>query len=127
MSKLDPAQFPWLDPWAPLSDPRAQSFYSLALNEGGRHDVAELLTEELRRELCPQHPLYPTSFQVVGFCLDDMDDVLVVTDNAAFSIVCVHLTWQQELLPDWPRFATYPSLSDWVVQMEREWAAKGDG
>lgn len=127
MSKLEPAQFPWLDPWAPLWDPRAQSLYSLALEASGRHDVAELLTEELRSELCPQHPLYPTSFQVVGFCLDDMDDVLVVTDNAALSIACVHLTWQFEKSPDWPHFAAYRSLSDWVVQMEREWAAKRDG
>ena len=56
--------------------------------------LSKRITEELRREVGPQHPLFSIaeSLVVIAKC-DANDDVLVHNPEGKGQLFCVHLTW----------------------------------
>ena len=68
------------------------------------------LDEELRREVCPEHPLYGIESLAVGRRYR-RDDVLFRLGDGRYAQV--HLTRRKETSPDWPSTDIYDSLDDW--------------
>ena len=115
-----PGDFRWLEPWVAITDPRAKSVYRFVVAEDATDDVSQALINELRAEMCPEHPLFSVDLRVAAFCNSDTNDILYLTDHDTMPIVCVHLTWTKETKPQWPHFDSYGSLEAWKQQMERE-------
>lgn len=122
-----PDSFEWREPWTAITDPRAKSVYRFVIAEHATGDVSQALIDELRDEMCPEHPLYSASLRVAAFCTSDTDDILYLTDQVAMPIVCVHLTWEKETSSQWPHFDSYGSLDEWRQQMEIESKAHENG
>lgn len=76
-------------------------------------DEDDLLTKELRREVCGRHILFGINVRAVGTRID-CDDVLFVTDDPQKPIAVVHLTWRVESDPTWPITRIFNGWHDWI-------------
>lgn len=87
----------WLIPW--------EEPFNAAVEAG--------MERELRRELCPEHPLFGQTAKLLAV-RRDMDDVLFLL--AGGQVAEVHLTWTcgVETDPRWPRSHIHASLDEWV-------------
>ena len=87
----------WLEPWKPVSEPRAGA-----------------LRAELRRELRAGHALYGLGATVLG-AREDQDDVLLLLDDGR--VAKVHLTWRgAPEAPPWPATTLFADLDDWIAR-----------
>ena len=89
----------YLEPWYALSD-----------------EACTTLSAELSRELPPQHVLKGVPVK----CLarrQDRDDVLFELNDGSGRLAVVHLTWQVEREPSWPRTVVYAGVSEWLAVM----------
>jgi len=68
------------------------------------------LDEELRREVCPGHPLHSIDSSAVGRRCR-RDDVLFRLSDGRYAQV--HLTRRKEASPDWPSTDIYDSFDAW--------------
>jgi hypothetical protein len=102
-------EFPWIDPWVPVS-------------EMGR----EAYDLELQMELMLDHPLYGVRVRAVGRT-SHADDVLYqLRDHPIAEFAVVHLTFRgrPENGPQWPSVILYRDLEHFVTaRMLRDAAA----
>ncbi len=98
MSKFDASQIQWREPWQLISP-----------------DYAPKAEAELHREMCAGHVLFGRSAAAIGR-RKDCDDVLFYLGEALPRFAVVHLTFQQETRPEWPRTSVFDSLDDWLQQ-----------
>ena len=72
-------------------------------------DEAAVLQAELRRELCPDHPLY--GFDAVPWraAWPDKDVAFTLPDGR---VVLVHLTFHPETSPAYPSFKVFASKAE---------------
>jgi hypothetical protein len=90
-----PDGFVWPGHWRPLPLPDQWT---------GR---VESLEAELRAEACPGHPLHGAGCRLVGWNSASLHEFLFATDAPGLPLAFVHLTWQQETDPRWPRTTGY--------------------
>ena len=83
----------WLDPWRAAGE------------------RAATLDHELRREICPSHPLFGVRATAVGLSRV-CDDVLFALAGGRFALV--HLTYRAETTPEWPHTVFYATWGDWL-------------
>jgi len=105
----DLSEFPWIDPWVPIS-------------ERGR----EAYDNELRMELSLDHPLYGVHARAVARTCHTDDILYQLKDHHVAQFAVVHLTFRghQEPGPQWPSIILYRDLEHWVTQrMLRDAAA----
>ena len=98
MTKFDSSQIQWRKPWLAISTEQASQAKA-----------------ELQREMCAGHVLFGRTFTAIGF-RQDCDDVLFYLGESSPSFAVVHLTYQQETQPRWPKTALFDSLAVWVEQ-----------
>jgi hypothetical protein len=100
MSVSDFKDFPWLQPWQPISK-QGREAYRL----------------ELELELTPSHPLYDQHFTPIARTCDG-DDILVELRGTACRFVVVHLTFTGRPEPDsrWPRSIFFRDVDDWIMR-----------
>ena len=101
--------FPWIDPWVPVSD-------------NGR----EAYETELRMELGLDHPLYGISGRAIARTCHTDDVLFKLKDHRIAQFAVVHLTFRgrPESDPRWPSVILYRDLEHWVTQrMLRDAAA----
>src|SRR5262245_54434334 len=98
MSKFDPSQIQWREPWRPVPP-----------------DHAAEAAAELQREMCAGHVLFGRAVQAVGR-RQDCDDVLFYLGESAPQFAVVHLTYQRETRPEWPSTSVFDALDAWIEQ-----------
>lgn len=109
MKAKDFKDFPWIDPWVPVS-------------ERGR----EAYENELRMELGLDHPLYGVKVRAVARTCHTDDILFHLKDHRIAEFAVVHLTFrgQPETDPQWPSLILYKDMEHWVTQrMLRDAAA----
>ncbi|MND76368.1 hypothetical protein D3C80_680140 [compost metagenome] len=74
--------------------------------------VRTILEAELVRELTAGHVLKSRAAAVLGR-FEQSDDVLFRLEDG--SVAEVHLTWEDESQPDWPRTTIHPSFQAWAT------------
>lgn len=119
MPPFDPIQFRWPVPWCALVDEAE----ALAFGRWFNPNVASTVLEELRREICDQHPLVGVACRPVAWETESKKDFLFLTERPDMPVVLVHFTWTAEQKPDWPFVIPYKSLLDFV-RRERRWLAE---
>lgn len=79
------------------------------------------LTNELKRELNPRHPLYRLEAIPIARRVDT-DDVLFEVSESENTIAEVHLTWKgsSEISPDWPSTIFYKNLEEWNDKLKKK-------
>jgi len=109
------SEIQWCEPW-----------WCVCLDEPGR---AQDLEEELRKELCDTHVLYPHRLSVRAIAKrEDRDDALFWLPHADQLLAIVHLTWKgdREMDARWPTTSLLNSLTDFVewemIPAYREWS-----
>ena len=68
---------------------------------------AHAMEVELAREVCQAHPLYDKELYAVARSVSN-DDFLFSAKAKDSNVYVVHLTWDQEELPDWPSVDVFP-------------------
>lgn len=109
MGTTDFKDFPWIDPWVPIS-------------ERGR----EAYENELRMELGLDHPLYGVQARAVARTCHTDDILFQLKDHLIAELAVVHLTFRgrPESAPQWPSVILYRDLEHWVShRMLRDAAA----
>src|SRR5437870_13349761 len=109
MEMKDFEEFPWIDPWVPVS-------------EHGR----EAYENELRMELGLDHPLYSVKAIAVARTCHTDDILFKLKNHRIAEYAVVHLTFRgrPESDPQWPSTILYRDLEHWVTQrMLRDAAA----
>ena len=109
MDAKDFKDFPWIDPWVPVS-------------ENGR----EAYNNELRMEVGLDHPLYGVRAKAVGRTCHTDDVLFHLKDHRIAELAVVHLTFRgkPESGPQWPSVTLYRDLEHFVTQrMLRDAAA----
>jgi len=109
MEVKDFKEFPWIDPWVPVS-------------ERGR----EAYDNELRMEVSLDHPLYGVRAKAVGRTCHADDVLFQLKDHRIAEYAVVHLTFRgkPESGPQWPSVTLYRDLEHFVTQrMLRDAAA----
>jgi hypothetical protein len=107
--KNDLKDFPWIDPWVPVS-------------ERGR----EAYDNELRMELGMDHPLYGVKARAIARTCHADDILFRLHDHHIAEYAVVHLTFRgkPETDPQWPSVILYRDLEHYVTQrMLRDAAA----
>ena len=102
-------EFPWIDPWVPVSD-RGREAYQ----------------HELRMELGLDHPLYGVQARAVARTCHTDDILFQLLDHDVAKFAVVHLTFRgrTEHDPQWPSVTLYRDMEHWVTQrMLRDAAA----
>ena len=102
-------EFPWIDPWVPVSD-RGQEAYA----------------NELKMELSLDHPLYGVRARAVARTRHTDDILFLLQDHPMAGFAVVHLTFRgrPESDPQWPSVVLYRDIEHWVTQrMMRDAAA----
>jgi len=101
--------FPWIDPWVPVS-------------QQGR----EAYNNELHMELGMDHPLYGVRAKAVGRTCHTDDVLFQLKDHRLAEFAVVHLTFRgkPESDPQWPSVILYKDLEHFVTRrMLRDAAA----
>ena len=98
MSKLDPSQIQWRDPW-----------YALPSEEAHKAE------KELRFEVSGDHILFQRSITALGR-RQDCDVFLFHLEGGPPSFAVVHLTYQSESRPEWPHTKVFDSLAVWLEE-----------
>ncbi|HYT92621.1 MAG TPA: hypothetical protein VEL76_28150 [Gemmataceae bacterium] len=120
MFLMPPSGFEWPFPWVPIRDENEALQLPRMLSEEFGDDPPEpFLVDELRREVCPEHPLHGRSCLAVAQAKDDPNEFVFLTDNPAFPIAFVHLTWAVEKSPTFPYTLGYPSWDEF----KRAWTS----
>jgi hypothetical protein len=89
-----PEGFTWPEPWRPLTDSaEALALVEPLANLSGEKQLAATLEAELRREVCPEHPLYGVECRAVARNREDFDEFLFATARPGMPLAFVHLTW----------------------------------
>jgi hypothetical protein len=96
MSEFDSSTIEWLEPWYELPP-----------------DQAKALVAELQSELCSGHVLFRKTLKALGR-RQDCDDALFLIEESPPRLAVVHLTFQYESNPTWPKTAFFTSLRDWI-------------
>ena len=80
----------------------------------GQH--ADILDQELEKEVCPEHPLYGSRARAVAQRTDS-DDVLFQLENSRYKYAVAHLTWSGQTEPNasWPATQCFDSLEEWII------------
>jgi len=93
--------FPWIDPWIPVS-------------ERGR----EAYDYELRMEVRLDHPLYGVKARAIARTCHTDDILYQLKDHPIAAFAVVHLTFRGRLesSPQWPTVILYRDLEHWVSQ-----------
>ncbi len=86
--------------------------------------TAEALQAELKRETCPEHPLYGQECKAIAR-LKGRDDVLFVMCGPKCRYAQVQLTWNVESDPKFPLTTIHASLEGWSSW--EEWLAQWNG
>jgi len=101
--------FPWIDPWVPVSDQGRDAY-----------------NYELRMELSLAHPLYGVRARAVARTCHTDDILFQLKDHPIAEYAVVHLTFRgkPENDPQWPSVILYRDLEHFVTQrMLRDAAA----
>ena len=113
MLVLPPVGFEWPAPWVAIRDENGCLSYPPILSESFGDELPEpFLVDELRREVCPGHPLHGRVCQAVAQATDDPNEFLFATDNPKMPIAFVHLTWSVESSPAFPHTIEYRSWDE---------------
>jgi hypothetical protein len=102
-------EFPWIDPWVPVSE-RGQEAYN----------------QELKMEVALDHPLYGIKVKAVGRTCHTDDILFQLKDHHIAEYAVVHLTFRGKPEPDpmWPSVILYRDLEHFITQrMLRDAAA----
>lgn len=70
---------------------------------------ATVLQAELKRELCPDHPLYGHHAEPWLISWPDKDVAFTLSDGR---VALVHLTYNRETHPDYPVFKVFASKAE---------------
>lgn len=70
---------------------------------------ATALQAELKRELCPDHPLYGQDAEPWLISWPDKDVAFTLSDGR---VALVHLTYDRETHPDYPAFKVFASQAE---------------
>lgn len=109
MKAKDLQDFPWIDPWVPIS-------------ERGR----EAYDNELRMELGLDHPLYGIRTKAIARTCHTDDILFLLKDHRIAEFAVVHLTFRgkPESDPQWPSVILYKDMEHFVtMRMLRDAAA----
>ncbi len=109
MSAINLKDFPWIDPWIPVSD-RGRDAYN----------------NELSTEVGLDHPLYGVRAKAVGRTCNTDDILFQLKDHPIAEFAVVHLTFRgkPENGPQWPSVTLYRDLEHFVTaRMLRDAAA----
>ena len=109
MEAKDFKDFPWIDPWVPVSE-RGRAAYD----------------NELQMEVGLDHPLYGVKIKAVGRTCHTDDVLFQLKDHRIAEYAVVHLTFRgkPESGPQWPSVTLYRDLEHFVTQrMLRDAAA----
>lgn len=98
MTKFDTSQIQWREPWYAISA-----------------DYAPKVEAELRHEMYAGHVLSGRSAMAIGQ-RQDRDDFLFYLGESAPNFAVVHLTFQRETRPEWPRTILFDSVASWIEQ-----------
>jgi len=96
-----PDNIEMLMPWRIIDDP---------LNI---KDDAERLSDQLKSNVPPKHLLYGLKARAVATRID-RDDVLFEIEGGQTPLAVVHMTWQKETDPCWPKTKLFQSWEQWV-------------
>lgn len=111
---FDPLDFSWPPDWRPIP-PGHEAECALSIgvmeNIGTDQIPATNFVDELRREMCPEHPLAERAFVAIASSTVDPDDILFFTDDTIRPFALVHLSWHVERTGDFPYCRTFPSLA----------------
>lgn len=72
-------------------------------------EEATALQAELKRELCPDHPLYGQEAEPWLISWPDKDVAFALPDGR---VALVHLTYNRETSPDYPFFKVFASKAE---------------
>lgn len=72
--------------------------------------------KELQREICSTHILWGHKVRAIGYCLDDINEILYETNLPGSPYVVVHLTWAKEKSPKFPNTILYRSFEDFMLR-----------
>ena len=86
----------WLEPWTATAGTDSQRLH-----------------QELQLELTTGNLLHDIPLEVIGRSLAN-DDILVKLEHPDYEFAVVHLTWQREKSPEWPRAKFYLDSNDFV-------------
>jgi hypothetical protein len=115
-----PGAFAWPAPWAPLGDEKQRLGLPAVRNEVfGGEPVASSIVEELRREVCSDHPLAGHRCVPVAYNREDENEFVFLTSNPELLVAVVHLTWKQEASPKWPWTYGFRSLEEFKASVEQ--------
>jgi hypothetical protein len=107
---MPPNRFEWPSPWVPIRDEKSCLTYPRILSETfGNEPPEPFLVAELQREPCPLHQLHGLACLAVAQATDDPNEFVFVTSHPKFPVAFVHLTWQVEKTPEFPRTVRYES------------------
>ena len=81
---------------------------------------AEELSAQLHRELSDGHALNGRAATALAY-REDCDDVLFAFAGSPPTLAVVHLTWRRETLADFPGFAVYASIAEWLSACDAGW------
>ena len=110
---FDPKAFPWPRDWQAITDGfEGDSANAMGYMEtfGTDEIPATNFVSELRREMCPEHPLFHRHLLAIACSTVDPDNVLFYTDDRIEPFAFVHLTWHTERTAAFPYCKTYPTV-----------------
>lgn len=98
MQAEPPSDFEWPESWMPIADEK----------------LAKSLLAELVKEVGRNHRLFERAVEAVAFACQG-DDVLFLTNDPAWPLAAVHLTWRggTESDPTWPATTFFSGWEDW--------------
>src|SRR5690242_3734850 len=101
MKAKDLKDFPWIDPWVPVSD-RGRIAYD----------------HELQMELGLDHPLYGVRVKVIARTIHTDDVLFELRDHRIAEFAVVHLTFRGKPESDsqWPSVILYKDLEHFVTK-----------
>lgn len=99
--------------WTDESNPLPENWMRLD-SKSAAHFLAEL-----RRELCPSHSLFERQLRAVGQSRPQ-DDVLFESLQGDGAVYVVHLTWNRETDPRWPRTTRFESMGQFFRHWPRD-------
>ncbi len=101
MNAKDFSDFPWIDPWVPIS-------------ANGR----DAYNHELQMEVSLDHPLYGIRSKAIARTCHADDILFELKDHPIAQYAVVHLTFRgrPEQGPQWPSVVLYRDLEHWVTQ-----------
>jgi hypothetical protein len=102
----------WPKDWSPLRDQHVYLEWGRMHNElASEEEIAASLELELAREACTSQPLHAKSTTAIGCLRNCPNDFLFSIDDGSGAFAWVHLTWQREESPVFPRCRIY---RDWI-------------